>query len=120
MTSPVQRVTPVWLRELAQRCETLVGRVAPALPAVTASDWQASGASVNTVNAGGTMAAAAVRGRMTASAGKLTKAAHEYEAKDNDGAAALAAVPRGVAGFTPLVPRGSGTDGGAAGLGMPR
>lgn len=57
---------------------------------------------------------------MTASAGKLTKAAHEYEAKDNDGAAALAAVPRGVAGFTPLVPRGSGTDGGAAGLGMPR
>lgn len=37
MTSAVLRVTPVGLRELAQRCAALAGAVAPALAAVSAS-----------------------------------------------------------------------------------
>lgn len=115
MTSPVLRVTPAGLRELAQRCGALAAGVAPTLPSVRASVWQASAAAAGTVNADGSKAAVAMRGRMTANAGKLTTAAHEYESTDNDGAAALATVPQGGAGITPLVPRGSGVDGGSAG-----
>ncbi|MCV7386145.1 hypothetical protein H7K14_20240 [Mycolicibacter longobardus] len=116
MTSPVLQVTPAGLRELAQRCHALAVQVSPTLSPVTASEWQASGAAVSTVNASGAKAAAAIRGRMTASASKLTTAAREYEAMDHDGAAALAAVRPS---FTPLVARSS-TDGGAGGLGIPR
>lgn len=121
MTSPVLRVTPASLRELAQRCEALSGQVAPTLPAVSASTWQASGAATSTVSAGTSKAAAALQGRMTASSNKLRTAAHDHEAMDNHGAADLSAVARGGAGFTPLVPRGSGIDAGAAGgFGAPR
>ncbi|MEB3033870.1 type VII secretion target [[Mycobacterium] nativiensis] len=119
MTSPALRVTPGDLHELAQRCRALAAGIAPTLPAVSASAWQASGAAASSVNAGGSNAAAAMRGRITANAGKLTTAAHEYEAMDNDGAAALAAVPQGGPGITPLVPR-LGADGGAGGFGVPR
>jgi hypothetical protein len=122
MTSPAPlQVTPASLRELAQRCQALAARVAPMLPAVTASGWQASAAAASTANTGGAKTAAAMQGRMTAASNKLTTAAHDYEAMDNDGAAALAAVSRRAAGFTPLAPRGSGADGGAAaGFGLPR
>lgn len=121
MTSPLLRVTAVSLRELAQRCEALANGVAPNLPAASASPWQASGAATSTVNAATSTAATAIRGRMTANSNKLGTAAHDYEAMDNDGATALAAVRRGGAGITPLVPRGSAIDGGAAsGFGAPR
>ncbi|MEZ0384167.1 type VII secretion target [Mycobacterium sp. pW045] len=122
MTSPASlQVTPASLRELAQRCEALAAQVAPMPPAVTASSWQDSAAAVSTTNAGGSRAATAMRGRMTATSNKLTTAAHDYEAMDNDGAAALAAVTRRPAGLTPLAPRGSGIDdGAAAGFGIPR
>lgn len=121
MTSPVLRVTPANLRQLAQRCVALADGVAPALPAASASAWQASGAAASTTNVVTSTAATAMRGRMTAGSGKLTTAAQEYESMDNNGAAALAAVPNGGAGFTPLVRRASGVDGGAAGgFGTPR
>lgn len=121
MTSSVLRVTPVSLRVLAQRCVTLADGVVPAPPAASASAWQSSGAAASSMNIGTSKTAAALSGRMTASGSKLTTAAQEYEAMDNDGAAALAAVPQGGAGFTPLVRRGSGIDGGAAGgSGTPR
>ncbi len=119
MTSPVLRVTTVSLRELAQRCTSPSDQVAPALPAAAAPAWQATGTATSTVNAGASTAATAMRGRMTASSGKLTTAAHDYEAMDQAGAAALAAVPQHSPGLPPLVPR-SGVDGGAAGLGTPR
>ena len=57
MTSPVLRVTPVSLRELAQRCAVLSGQVAQALPAASASAWQASGAAASSVNTGASGAA---------------------------------------------------------------
>ncbi len=122
MTSPAPlQVTPAGLRELAQRCEDLAAQVAPILPAVSAPGWQASAAAVSTANAGGGKAAAAMRARMMSSARALYTAAHDYEAMDHDSATALAGVPPGGAGFTPLVPRGSGADGGAAsGIGTPR
>ncbi|BBZ22921.1 type VII secretion target [Mycolicibacter hiberniae] len=121
MTSPALRVTPVSLRTLAQRCAALSGQVAPALPAASGSAWQSSGAAARTTNVATSMAATALRSRMTASSAKLATAAHEYETMDNNGAAALAAVPQGGGRFTPLVPRGTGVDGGAAGgLGTPR
>ncbi|MEB3023684.1 type VII secretion target [[Mycobacterium] crassicus] len=121
MTSPGLRVTPTSLRELAQRCGALADGVTPALPAVSVSAWQTSGAAVSSVNASGSKAAAAMHGRMAASSNKLTTAACEYEAMDNDGAAALAAVPQSGAGITPSAVRGSGADGGAAGgFGIPR
>lgn len=121
MTSPVLRVTPVSLRNLAQRCAALSGQVAPTMPAASGSAWQSSGAAARAANVVTSTAATALRGRMTASSGKLTTAAHEYEAMDTNGAAALAAVPQGGGNFTPLVPRGTGVDRGAAGgLGTPR
>lgn len=115
MSSPVLQVTPVSLRELAQRCAVLSGQVAPTMPAASASAWQSSGAAASTMKVDTSTAATALSGRMTTSAGKLTKAAQEYEAMDQSGAAALAAVPQGGGNFTPMVPRGSGVDGGAAG-----
>ncbi|WP_152665352.1 hypothetical protein [Mycobacterium sp. UM_Kg1] len=121
MTSPVLRVSPLSLRTLAQRCAALPGQVAPPLPAASGSAWQSSGAAASTTRVVTSTAATALSGRMTASSGKLTNAAHEYEAMDDNGAAALAAVPQGGGRFTPLVPRGSGVDCGAAvGLGTPR
>ncbi|WP_133055653.1 hypothetical protein [Mycolicibacter engbaekii] len=75
------------------------------------------------------------KSRMAASGGKLIKAASDYENQDDQGAATLTAVGShlpvasgtdggaGVLqrGFTPLVPRSSGGDGGAAGgFGTPR
>ncbi|WP_082947023.1 type VII secretion target [Mycolicibacter sinensis] len=121
MTSPGLRVTPASLRELARRCGTLADGIAPPVPAVSASAWQASGAAAGSINAGSSNASAAMRGRMAASSRRLTIAAHEYEAMDNGGAAALAAVPQGGAGITPMAPRGSGADGGTAGgFGIPR
>ncbi|WP_067972617.1 hypothetical protein [Mycolicibacter icosiumassiliensis] len=115
MTSPVLRVTPVSLRTLAQRCAALSGQFAPAGPPANASAWQSSAAAASATNVVTSTVAMALGGRMTASGGKLTTAAQEYETMDNDGAAALAAMPQGAVGFTPLVPRGSGIDGGAAG-----
>ncbi|MEO6795325.1 MAG: hypothetical protein ABI253_12960 [Mycobacterium sp.] len=121
MTTPALRVTAVGLRELAQRCEILSGQVAPRLSPVTASTWQTSGAAASTVNAGTSKAATALRGRMATGSNKLGTAAHEYVAMDNHAATALAAVPRGGAGITPVAPCGSGVDGGAAGaFGTPR
>ncbi|MGV0750437.1 type VII secretion target [Mycolicibacter heraklionensis] len=119
MTSPVLRVTPVSLRELAERCTSLSDQVAPALPAAAAPTWQATGTAASNVNTGASTAATTMRGRMTASSRKLTTAAHDYEAMDNAGAATLAAVPQHGAGLIPLVAR-SGADGGAGGLGTPR
>jgi hypothetical protein len=73
--------------------------------------------------------------RMTANASKLTKAASEYQNQDDHAAQRLTAVAShlpaesgadgGVGGLppgiTPLAPRGSGIDGGAAGgFGIPR
>lgn len=119
MTSPVLRVTPVSLRELAQRCTSLSDQVAPALPAAPASAWQATGAAADSVNAGASAAATAMRGRMTASSGKLTTAARGYEAMDHAGAAALAAVPQHGTGLSLAVPH-YGADGGGGGRGTPR
>ncbi|MGV0748266.1 hypothetical protein [Mycolicibacter minnesotensis] len=119
MTAPVLQVTPTSLRELAQRCQGLSGQVAPPVPAVSAPAWQVSGAAVSSVNAGASKAAAAIRGRMVASSAKLATAAREYEAMDNDGASALAAVAQGKNGHAPSVPC-SGADGGAGGLSIPR
>lgn len=65
MTSPL-RVTPVSLRELAQRCAALAEGVAPAPPAVTRCGWQTSSTATSSVNAGGSKAAAAMRGRTAA------------------------------------------------------
>lgn len=121
MTSPALQVTPSSMRELAQRCERRSSQVAPVLPAVSTAAWQASAAAASTVNAGGRKTATAIQHRMPASAGKLTAAARKYQVMDNDGAAALAAVPQGAASITPLSPRGSGADGAAAsGFGVPR
>lgn len=117
MTAPVLRVDPANLRQLAQRCQALSGQIAPALPAVTASAWQATRTATSTVNAVTSTAATAMRGRMTASSGKLTRAAQEYQSMDHEGAVDLAAVPASSAGFTPLVPRSSADGGGGGGGG---
>lgn len=119
MTSPVLRVSPVSLRELAQRCTSLAGQVTPALPSSAVSAWQATGAAAGSVNAGARTAATAMRGRMTTSSVKLTIAAHSYEAMDHAGAAALAAVPQHGTGLPSGFPH-SGVDGGAGGFGTPR
>ncbi|WP_024442326.1 hypothetical protein [Mycobacterium sp. UM_WGJ] len=117
MTTPVLRVSPVSLRALAQRCSVLSGHVTPALPTTAVPRWQSSGAASNTVNTGASAAAAAMRTRMTADSTKLAAAADEYVAMDNEGAAALTAVPQRDAGLPPLAPL-SGTDGGAGAAGM--
>ncbi|UVO11641.1 type VII secretion target [Mycobacterium sp. SVM_VP21] len=118
MTSPVLRVTPVSLRELAQRCAALSGQVAQALPAASASAWQASGAATSSVNTGASSAGTVSRSRMSANSSKLSIAAREYEAMDHNGAAALAAVPQHAGGLPSLTPRSSGVDGGAGKLGI--
>ncbi|MFL0278110.1 hypothetical protein [Mycobacterium sp. SMC-19] len=118
MTSPVLRVTPVSLRDLAQRCTVLSGQLAPALPAATASGWQSSGAATTTVNTSASSAGTASKSRMTASSNKLGIAAREYELMDHDGAAALNAVPQHGASLPTLIPRSSGVDGGAGKLGI--
>ncbi|WP_082134157.1 type VII secretion target [Mycolicibacter heraklionensis] len=118
MTSPVLRVTPVSLRDLAQRCAALSGQVAPALPAASASAWQSSGAATSCVNTGASSVGTASRSRMTASSNKLSIAAQQYETMDHNGAATLAAVPQHAGGLPTLVPRNSGADGGAGTLGI--
>ncbi|OBH16331.1 hypothetical protein EHH44_12000 [Mycolicibacter terrae] len=129
MTSPTLKVTPEGLRSAAQRCEALAGAVAPALPTVTISGWQSTGAATSAVNAGMSTIGTACKSRMTANGGKLTKAAGEYQNQDDHAARRLTAVGSHPAagsggdgragglppGFTPLAPRGSGIDGGAAG-----
>ncbi|WP_082977582.1 type VII secretion target [Mycolicibacter heraklionensis] len=119
MTAPVLQVTPASLRKLAQRCQGLSGQVAPPVPAVSTPAWQVSGAAVSSINTGASKAATAMRERMTASSAKLATAAREYEAMDNDGASALAAVAQGGAGTRRSGPH-SGADGGAGGLSIPR
>ncbi|SHP44949.1 type VII secretion target [Mycobacteroides abscessus] len=135
MTSPTLKVNPDGLRTAAQRCETLAATVAPALPSVTLSAWQTTGAATSTVNAGMSTTGTACKSRMVASAGKLIKAATYYQNQDDHAAQRLTAagshLPVGsgtdggkgglAPGFTPLVPRGSGGDGGGAGgFGTPR
>lgn len=136
MTAPVPlRVTPAGLRAAAQRCSALAATVAPVLPRVAAAAWQSTGSATSTVNAGVSKTAASLRGRMTASANKLTKAAGDYENQDHHGAADLTAagsnIPAGsgadggAGGMTGAqrpgpIPTGSGGDGGAGGLGIPR
>ncbi|MGV0626916.1 hypothetical protein [Mycolicibacter minnesotensis] len=118
MTSPALQTTPAGLRELAQRCTELASQVAPSLPEVTASAWQATGAATTTVNTGAGKTALSMRGRMTARANKLSSAANQYEAMDHDAAGALAAVPQRPE--PPALPTKTGADGGAGGLGIPR
>lgn len=136
MTSPTLKVTPEGLRTVAQRCEALAGTVAAALPPVSASGWQSTGAATSAVNAVMSTTGTVYKSRMTANANKLTKAAADYEHQDGQGAERLTAVgshlPAGAGGdggaagklpphTTPLVPRGSGVDGGSAGgFGMGR
>lgn len=129
MTSPTLKVTPEGLRTVAQRCEALAVTVAPALPTVTLSTWQSTGAATSAVNAGMSTIGTACKSRMTANGGKLTKAANEYQNQDDHAAQRLTAVashlPAGPGGdsaagglppgITPLVPRAAGGDGGAAG-----
>jgi len=129
MTAPTLKVTPEGLRSVAQRCEALAATVAPALPTVTVSAWQTTGAATSTVNTGMSKTGTACKSRMAASGGKLTTAASNYQAQDDHAAQRLTAVGShlpaasgtdgGAAGlppgFTPLVPRSSGGDGGAAG-----
>lgn len=129
MTSPTLKVTPEGLRTAAQRCEALAATVAPALSTVTISGWQSTGAATSAVNAGMNTIATACKSRMTANGAKLTKAASIYENQEGHAAQRLTAVgshlPAGSGGdgsagdlppgFTPLAPRGSGIDGGAAG-----
>ncbi|BBZ22366.1 type VII secretion target [Mycolicibacter hiberniae] len=119
MTSPVLRVVPADLRQLAQRCAMLAGQVAPQLPTLPASAWQTSSAACNTTNTGAGTAAAAMRARLTANATKLTTTADEYEATDNNAAAALTAVAQRAGGPPPLAPH-SGVDAGAGALGTGR
>ncbi|MEB3034558.1 type VII secretion target [[Mycobacterium] nativiensis] len=118
MTSPVLRVTPVSLRELAQRCAALSGQVAPALPTTTSAAWQSSGAATSSINTGASSVGAASKTRMIATSNKLGTAAGEYESMDHYGAAALAAVPQHAGGLPSLIPRSSGVDGGAGKLGV--
>lgn len=119
MTTPVLRVSPVSLRELAQRCSALSGHVPPALPTTAGPRWQSSCAASNTVHTGASAAATAMRARMTADSTKLAAAADQYMAMDNEGAAALVAVPQRDAGLPPLAPH-SGADGGAGAPGTGR
>lgn len=81
---------------------------------MTAPAWQSSGAAATAVSAGANRVGAVLASRMQASATKLTEAARDYEAMDDGGAAALAAVDSGAPGG---YPRG---DGGAGGRGLPR
>lgn len=102
---------PDGLRTLAQRCDALAGQVRASLPTMASASWQASGAAAaTTVSVGANRVGAVLAGRMRATATKLTEAAHDYEAMDDGGAAALAAVSSGLPGG---YPRG---DGGAGGL----
>lgn len=96
---------------------------------MTTSGWQSTGAATSAVNAGMSTLGTACKSRMTANGGKLTKAASIYQNQDDHAAQRLTAVgshlPAGSGGdgsagglppsFTPLAPRGSGIDGGAAG-----
>ncbi|HEX7322823.1 MAG TPA: hypothetical protein VF299_07795, partial [Mycobacterium sp.] len=59
---------------------------------VTASAWQSSGAATTAANAGATRAAMSLKARMAATGSKVSKAAHNYTAMDDQGAAALAGV----------------------------
>ncbi|MGB3333293.1 MAG: type VII secretion target [Mycobacterium sp.] len=118
MTSPALRVTPVSLRELAQRCTVLSGQLAPALPAATASGWQFSGAATSSVNSGASSVGTASKTRMTGTSNKLGTAARGYESMDHNNATTLAAVPQHAGGLPSLVPRNSGVDGGAGTLGV--
>lgn len=105
---------PDGLRTLAQRCDALAGQVRASLPTIASPSWQASGPAATTVSVGANRVGAVLAGRMQATATKLTEAARDYEAMDDGGAAALAAVSSGLPGG---YPRG---DGGAGGLGLPR
>lgn len=129
MTSPTLKVTPEGLRAAAQRCEALAATVAPALPTVTISGWQSTGAATSAVSAGMSTVGTACKSRMTANGSKLTKAASAYQNQDDQGAQRLTAVGSHLPadsdgdggagglppGFTSLVPRAAGVDGGAAG-----
>ncbi|ORV47358.1 hypothetical protein AWC02_09610 [Mycolicibacter engbaekii] len=119
MTGPALRVIPTDLRQLAQRCATLADQIAPPLPTLPAPAWQTSSAACNTTNTGAGTAAAAMRTRLTANATKLTTTADEYEAMDNDAAAALTSVAPRAGGPPPLTPH-SGIDAGAGALGTGR
>ncbi|MGV0627340.1 hypothetical protein [Mycolicibacter minnesotensis] len=118
MTSPAVRATPVSLRKLALRCAALSNQVAPELPAVSVSPWQASGNAANTVNARGRTASEAMQTRMTANGSKLIITADQYEAMDRAAADKLSQVPMHAG--SPATARGPGADGGAGGSGMPR
>ncbi|RRR40294.1 hypothetical protein EHH44_20670 [Mycolicibacter terrae] len=114
MTTPGLRVVPEGLRARAQRCDVLAGQVAVTLPTVAAPSWQSSSAAATAVSAGANRVGMVLGSRMHATAAELTAAARDYEAMDDGGAAALAAVGSGAPGGSP-----SG-DGGAGGLGLPR
>lgn len=106
---------PDGLRALAQRCEALAGQGAVSLPTVTASSWQSSGMATTAVSAGANRVGTVLASRMQATAAKLNTAAHGYQAMDDGGAAALAAVGSNEpAGGYP------NSDGGAGGLGLQR
>src|SRR5699024_6969106 len=92
MTSPALKVTPEALGSVAQRCEALAETVAPALPTVTLSAWQSTGAATSAVNAEMTNMGTALKSRMAASGGKLTKAASKYQNQDDHAAQRLTAV----------------------------
>jgi hypothetical protein len=114
VTTPGLRVVPDGLRALAQRCEQLAGQVAVTPPTMTAPSWQSSGAAATAVSAGAGRVGKVLASRMQATAAKLTVAANDFEAMDDGGAAALAAVGLSApAGGFPNV------DGGAGGLGLP-
>lgn len=81
------------------------------MPTTASPTWQSSGAAATAVSAGANRVSAVLANRMQATATKLTEAARDYEAMDDGGAAALAAVSSGLPdGY----PRG---DGGAGGRG---
>lgn len=80
---------PDGLRTLAQRCEVLAGQVGVYLPTVAASAWQSSGAAATVISAGAGRVGMVLASRLQATAAKLTQAAHDYEAMDDGGAAAL-------------------------------
>ena len=115
MTTPGLRVGPDGLRALAQRCEELASEVAVTLPTRTALSWQSSEVAATAVSAGTGRVGKILASRMQATASKLTGAANDFEAMDDGGAAALAAV-----GSSAPAGGYQNVDGDAGGLGLPR